>query len=68
MSGDIRLLTEYGAANVLHVSVETIRRLERDGQLPSVHLPGEIIRFRLSDLQNWIQIHSRRHIEPLTTR
>ena len=34
------MLTEYGAAELLHISPEGIRRMARDGLLPSVVLPG----------------------------
>ena len=62
------LLTEYGAAEFLHVSPEAVRRMTRDGRLPVVVLPGDILRFRPDDLRNWIVSHSRPLSEPLTTR
>lgn len=62
------LLTEYGAADLLNISSEAVRRMARDGRLPVVILPGEILRFRVADLHDWIVTHRRPSVEPLTTR
>jgi excisionase family DNA binding protein len=45
-----RLLTAAEAAQILYVSVPTVRRWAREGALPSVIIPGGRRRFRISDL------------------
>jgi excisionase family DNA binding protein len=53
-----RLLTCREVAEWLGVSVETILRWHRRGELPGFKLPGGAIRFRESDLKEWLEQHA----------
>lgn len=49
-----RLLTAREVAETLVVSVETVLRWTRRGELPAIRLPGGGIRFREDALAGWI--------------
>lgn len=48
-----KLLTRREVADRLAVSVDTIKRWEREGKIPRVKLPGAV-RFRPEWLETWI--------------
>jgi len=48
-------LTPPQVAAILHVSVETVRRLAREGQLPHIKLGGSL-RFKRSTIENLDQL------------
>jgi excisionase family DNA binding protein len=50
-----RLLTAHQVAGKLAVSVETVLRWARAGELPSFHLSNRAIRFRETDLDAWLE-------------
>jgi len=52
MSGP--LLTARQVAELLGVSTETVLRWTRRGDLPALRLPGGAIRYRESELDNWL--------------
>lgn len=45
------LITTGEAADLLHVSVQTVRRWERTGDLAAVRTPGNQRRFRRADVE-----------------
>lgn len=55
-TGDARaLLTIQEAAEVLRISVSTLRRWDREGKLPAVRLGGaRLMRYRAEDLHAFI--------------
>jgi excisionase family DNA binding protein len=53
-----RLLTARQVAGDLGVSAETILRWTRRGELPAIKLPGGAIRFRETDLEDWLDEHA----------
>jgi excisionase family DNA binding protein len=57
-SSNAALLRPAEAAALLAVSIKTIRRLARAGQLPSVAI-GTCLRFRLEDVQRFIEANRR---------
>jgi len=48
------LLTARQVAELLGVSTETVLRWTRRGDLPAIRLPGGAIRYRESELDNWL--------------
>lgn len=50
-----RLLTARQVADLLGVSTETVLRWTRRGDLPAIKLPGGAVRFRASELDEWIE-------------
>jgi len=48
------LLTAREVAELLGVSAETVLRWTRRGDLPALRLPGGAIRYRETDLDNWL--------------
>ncbi len=48
------LLTDREVAELLVVKPDTVRRWAASGQLPSVRLAGRLVRFRLEDVERWI--------------
>lgn len=60
---DQNLLTEYGAAELLNITPFRVRRLVRNGVIPVVLLPGEIVRFDPIELRNFIVEHRRPLVE-----
>lgn len=49
-----RLLTARQVAEVLGVSVETVLRWTRRGDMPAIRLPGGAIRYREAELDEWL--------------
>jgi excisionase family DNA binding protein len=47
------LLTETGAARLLALTTNDVRRLVRRGEIPTVELPNGEIRFDGEDLRRW---------------
>jgi excisionase family DNA binding protein len=43
-------LTSADVARILRVSVWTVRRLTREGQLPAIRLSRKIVRYQAADL------------------
>lgn len=54
MSGE-RLLTARDVAELLSVSAETVLRWTRRGDLPGFRLPGGALRYRLEELEAWLE-------------
>lgn len=52
MSGPLRTAREV--AGLLGVSTETVLRWTRRGDLPALRLPGGAIRYRETDLDQWL--------------
>jgi excisionase family DNA binding protein len=50
-----RLFTARELAELLSLSVETVLRWTRRGELPAVRLPGGAIRYREPDIDEWIE-------------
>jgi excisionase family DNA binding protein len=50
-----RLLTARQLADLLGVSVETVLRWTRRGDLPAIRLPGGALRYRGAELDAWIE-------------
>jgi excisionase family DNA binding protein len=50
-----RLLTARDVADQLGVSAETVLRWTRRGELPAIRLPGGAIRYRVRDLDAWLE-------------
>ncbi|MGZ6637861.1 MAG: helix-turn-helix domain-containing protein [Solirubrobacteraceae bacterium] len=48
------LLTAREVAELLGVSAETVLRWTRRGDLPAIRLPGGAIRYRDSELEEWL--------------
>jgi excisionase family DNA binding protein len=56
--GNDRLLTIREVSQLTRLAVGTLYRFSAEHRIPVVHLSRRCIRFRLSDLQRWIQQHS----------
>jgi len=54
------LLTARQVADLLGVSAETVLRWTRRGELPAIRLPGGAIRYRQTELDNWLATCSTR--------
>jgi excisionase family DNA binding protein len=50
-----RYLNAREVAELLGVSTETVLRWTRGREMPGVHLPGGIIRYRPDELEAWIE-------------
>jgi excisionase family DNA binding protein len=50
-----KLLTPAETAKVLRIAAETLRRLTRSGQIPSVRLPTGTHRYRESDIRKILE-------------
>ncbi len=51
----MRLLTARAVAEHLDVSTSTVLRWTRQGKLPGLRLPSGAMRYRESDLLDWIE-------------
>jgi excisionase family DNA binding protein len=51
------LLTASEAADVVRLTTRQVVRLANRGELPSVRLPGDELRFDAADLWRWIDTH-----------
>ena len=49
------LMTRKECAEMLNVSVSTVRKFERNGKIPRVELPGIGIRYRPESIQAFIE-------------
>ena len=56
-TGNDRLLTIKEVSELTQLAVGTLYRLSSEQRIPTVHLSRRCIRFRLSDLQRWIENH-----------
>lgn len=54
--GRDRLMTTQEVAAYLHCSVSTVRRSVLSRRIPHYRL-GKIVRFRRSDIDNWLTMH-----------
>jgi excisionase family DNA binding protein len=54
-----RLLTTRELAEFLGLSPETVLRRYRAGEIPGYRLASNVLRFRASDLDEWLE--ARRH-------
>jgi excisionase family DNA binding protein len=50
-----KLLTPAETAKALRIAPETLRRLTRSGQIPSVRLPTGTHRYRESDIRKMLE-------------
>ena len=55
MSDGRPLLTAREVAELLSVSTETVLRWTRLGDVPAFRLPGGALRFRLDELELWLE-------------
>ena len=58
------LLTARVVGEVLGVSSETILRWTRAGKLPAIRLPSGAIRYRESDIDEWLAAHAMGRVDP----
>ena len=58
-----RLLDVRDVAEILGTSVWTVRNLYWSGELPYVRV-GRLLRFDVSDLEEWIRENKRTHGKP----
>ena len=54
-----RLLTTREVAAFLGLSSETVLRRYRAGELPGIRLGSNVLRFRESELEAWLESRSR---------
>ena len=52
------LLTAREVAELIGVSTETILRWTRAGKLPAIKLPGGAIRYRETELDEWLSLRA----------
>jgi len=60
---DDRYLAPPEAAHYLGISTKTLRRWKEEGRLPFTNLGENTVRYRLSDLINYMELRSQRRIE-----
>lgn len=53
------LLLDSEAAEILRLTSRQVARLAKQGELPTVHLPGGEIRFDADELREWVQRRKR---------
>jgi predicted DNA-binding transcriptional regulator AlpA len=53
-SDDARLLTEHEVANLLALSIKTLRNWRLSGSGPCHLKVGRLVRYRLSDVRAWL--------------
>ncbi len=56
-----RLLTTRQVAEFLGVSPETVLRRWRRGEIPGVRLASNVLRFRESEIERWVDGLEQRH-------
>jgi excisionase family DNA binding protein len=49
------LLTDSEAADILRLTPRQVAKLAKRGELPTVHLPGDEIRFDAADLAQYVE-------------
>jgi len=57
MMGTANLITDSQAAAILQLTPRQVAKLARRGELPTVRLPGNEIRFDPDDIRLWIERH-----------
>lgn len=58
------MLTEQQAADALHVCTRTLRRLRQEGAIRFVAVTPRTIRYRIEDIEAFIENHSKVHHIP----
>jgi excisionase family DNA binding protein len=58
-----RLLTARQVADFLGLSPETVLRRWRAGELPGYRLASNVLRFRESEIEAWLQHRARRSLD-----
>jgi len=53
------LLTDTEIADLLRLTPRQVLRLANRGELPSVRLPNDEVRFDPEDVQLWVESHKR---------
>jgi excisionase family DNA binding protein len=53
------LITDSEAAEILRLTPRQVAKLARRGELPSVNLPGNEVRFDVDDIRQWVERHKR---------
>jgi excisionase family DNA binding protein len=53
------LLDTFDAADMLRLSPRQVAKLARRGELPSITLPGDEIRFDPEDIRQWVESRKR---------
>lgn len=56
---DDRLLTAREVAELLGLSPETVLRWWRDGRIPGFRLKSNVLRFRRSEIESWLEGHRK---------
>ena len=59
----VALITVSELANYLNVKPESVRRLARKGEIPSIRVGRHLIRFRKSEIDAWLEIRNNQRIE-----
>ena len=55
-----RLLSTREVADFLGLSCETVLRRYRAGELPAIRLASNVLRFRESELEVWLEVRTDR--------
>ena len=58
-----KLLDAFDAADLLRLTPRQVAKLARRGELPSVNLPGDEVRFDPDDIQRWVESRKRPAME-----
>ena len=53
----VLLQSRWQVAEILGVSIDTIKRMERRGQLIPIRLNSRMIRYRLTDVEQMMKAH-----------
>lgn len=53
------LLTDSEAADMLRLTSRQVARLAKRGELPSVQLPGNEVRYDPDDIRRWVESRKR---------
>jgi len=53
----VKLASRWQVAEMLCVSIDTIRRMERRGQLKPIRLNARMIRYRVNDVEQMMKNH-----------
>lgn len=67
MSAD-RLLTTRQVAEYVGLSPETVLRRYRAGELRGIRLGSNVLRFRQSELEAWLEGRTGSHVSATSTR
>jgi excisionase family DNA binding protein len=55
----VKLITDSEAAEILALTPRQVARLAKCGELPSVTLPGNEVRFDPEDIRQWVEGRKR---------